>query len=410
MRALKRQMGRAAGLSRNAKLFLVMTAFSSLGSGIYRLFLNLFVLARGNDRTFLGLFRSSMSLAAMGLGLPMGILADRWGRKQALLTGSMLSIIALFIFALSPLDWPLLAAAVVMGGGRALYMATGPAFMADNAGDEVRTTLFSLQSGLRMLMAFAGSAIGGLIPAWFGSLLDRPPESASAYRVTLLVAGAVMMLSLIPLLMLREHSQGLGGEADSTALSIRSFSLRGGMVRLLLPQLIIGLGAGLLIPYLNVFFKQRFEVADSLLGVVLGISQLMMGLATLLVPILARKWGSVRTVVVTELASLPFLIVLGFVPVLPIAIGAFWLRAMLMNMGTPLYSAFAMEHADEDERGKLGAMLGLTWSIGRGVSPGISGVVQQNLGFAPLFLTTGATYLVAALLLQGFFGKSSDRQ
>jgi predicted MFS family arabinose efflux permease len=117
----------------------------------------------------------------------------------------------------------------------------------------------------------------------------------------------------------------------------------------------------------------------------------------------------VRTIVASELASLPFLLALGFVPVLPVAVGAFWLRATLMNMGGPLYTAFAMEQAEEDERGKLGAMLGLTWSVGRGIGPGISGVVQQQVGFTPLFLATGATYLVAALLLQVFFGGVEQR-
>jgi MFS family permease len=113
----------------------------------------------------------------------------------------------------------------------------------------------------------------------------------------------------------------------------------------------------------------------------------------------------VRTIVASELASLPFLLTLGFVPILPVAIGAFWIRATLMNMGGPLYTAFAMEQAKEEERGKLGALLGLIWSIGRGIGPGISGVIQQRFGFAPLFLATGGTYLTAAVLLSAFFGR-----
>jgi MFS family permease len=184
--------------------------------------------------------------------------------------------------------------------------------------------------------------------------------------------------------------------------------LRRDVLRLLMPQLIISLGAGLLIPYLNVFFKQRFAISDSLLGISFGISQLGMGLATTFAPILAERWGKVRTIVASELASLPFLLTLGFVPVLPVAIGAFWFRATLMNMGGPLYTAFAMEQAKEEERGKLGALLGLVWSIGRGIGPGISGVVQQRFGFTPLFLTTGGTYLVAAILLRAFFGRGSE--
>lgn len=406
MEALRRHLERMGGLGRNAKLFLVVTAVSGLGSGIFRLFLNLFILSRGNDEAFLGALMSLESLAALGFGLPMGILADRLGRKRSFLLGLLLSTVGVLVVVLSPLDWPLLAAAVVWGGGDAIYMATGPAFMAENASADKRATLFSTRMGLMMLVGFAGSVIGGPMPAWFGSVLAQPPEGVVAYRATLLLAAGVMTLSLIPLLMLKERRGAGGISDDSVGLSLRSLMLRRDIWRLLAPQLVISLGAGLLIPYLNIFFKQRFGIGDSLLGFAFGVSQLGMGLATLLAPIAAERWGKVRTITGSQLASLPFLLMLGFVPVMPLAIGAFWARATLMNMGGPLYDAFAMEQAKEHERAKLGAMLGLTWSVGRGIGPGISGVVQRSVGFPPLFLVTGATYLAAAIMLLTFFGRS----
>ncbi len=408
MNVVARQVRLAAGLSRNAKLFLVMTAISGLGNGIFMLFLNLFVLARGNDEAFLGLLMSVMSFSALLLGLPMGVLADRLGRKQALLLGGVLSTSASLVAILSPIDWPLVVAMAVLGAGNALYMATGPAFMAENATDEERPTLFSLQPGLSMLVAFAGSAIGGPLPAAFAALLKVPPESVTAYRVTLLAAEAVMGLSFIPLLAVRERRRVPAALPGRVPFSLRAIRMRGPMLRLVVPQLIIGLGAGLLIPYLNVFFKRRFGISDSLLGITFAVAQLLMGLATLAAPMLAERWGKIRTVVVTELASLPFLMILGFAPVLPVAIGAFWLRATLMNMGGPLYTAFAMERIPEEERGRAGAVLGLAWSIGQGIGPGISGLVQRSVGFAPLFLATGTTYLAAALLLQAFFGRAEE--
>jgi MFS family permease len=392
------------GLGRNAKLFLAMTAVSALGSSIFRLFLNLFVLARGNDEAFLGLFMSLVSLAALGLGLPMGVVADRLGRKRSLLLGSLLTALGMLTVVLSPADWPLMLGAVAWGGGNAVYMATGPAFMAENAAESERATLFSARQGVMMMVGFAGSVIGGPLPSLFGSLLGRPSESAVAYRGTLLISAAITLLALIPLSMLRERSRPTVKAPGELGISLRSL-LRRDVLRLLVPQLIISLGAGLLIPYLNVFFKQRFAISDSLLGFSFGVSQLGMGLATMFAPIFAERWGKVRTIVASQLASLPFLLALGFVPLLPVAIGAFWLRATLMNMGGPLYTAFAMEQARTEERGKLGALLGLIWSIGRGIGPGISGVVQQSFGFPPLFLATGATYLGAAVLLQIFFGQ-----
>lgn len=405
MKVLTRQFHRIAGLSRNARLFLATVSVSAMGSGIFMLFLNLFVLARGNDEAFLGLLMSSMSLSALFLGLPMGILVDRIGRKRAMVAGAALSVAATLLLTLPPADWPLLVAAVFYGAGNALYMAAGPAFMAENATEDERPTLFSLQSGLSLLMAFLGSAAGGSLPALFGTLLRVHPESVTAYRATLLTAEGMMAFALIPLLMIREERAQPTGERRPP-FTLRDFPFRRDVVALLVPELIIALGAGLLIPYLNIFFKQRFHISDSVLGLTFAVSQLLMGGATLLAPILAERWGKIRTVVFTQLASLPFLLALGFVPILPVAVGAFWLRAMLMNMAGPLYTAFAMERVRENERGTVGAMIGVAYSVGQGIGPGVSGFVQRSFGFPPLFLTTGTTYLVAALLTLALFGRA----
>lgn len=407
MKALTRQFHRIAGLSRNARLFLATVSVSAMGSGIFMLFLNLFVLARGNDEAFLGLLMSSMSLSALFLGLPMGVLVDRIGRKRAMVAGAALSVAATLLLTLPPADWPLLVAAVFYGAGNALYMAAGPAFMAENATEDERPTLFSLQSGLSLLMAFLGSAAGGSLPALFGTLLRVHPESVTAYRATLLTAEGMMAFALIPLLMIREERAQPTGERRPP-FTLRDFPFRRDVVALLVPELIIALGAGLLIPYLNIFFKQRFHISDSVLGLTFAVSQLLMGGATLLAPILAERWGKIRTVVFTQLASLPFLLALGFVPILPVAVGAFWLRAMLMNMAGPLYTAFAMERVRENERGTVGAMIGVAYSVGQGIGPGVSGFVQRSFGFPPLFLTTGTTYLVAALLTLALFGRAEQ--
>ncbi|MCS7283807.1 MAG: MFS transporter [Anaerolineae bacterium] len=405
MNPLARQLRRAAGLSRNAKLFLVTVSVSALGNGIFMLLLNLFILARGNDKTFLGLLMSTTSLTALVLGLPMGIVVDRLGRKWAMVLGAALSVPGTLLLTLSPVDWPLLVAAALYGAGNALYIAAGPAFMAENATDDERPTLFSLQSGLSLLMGFLGSAVGGSLPALFGILLQVHPESVTAYRATLLAAEGVMALTLIPLLMIRERKIRPAGEHRPPS-SLRDLPLRRDVVALLVPELIIALGAALLIPYLNVFFKERFRISDSLLGMTFAVSQLLMGGATLLAPILAERWGKIRTVVFTQLASLPFLFTLGFVPLLPVAIGAFWMRATLMNMAGPLYTAFAMERVRENERGTVGAMIGVAYSVGQSLGPGISGVIQSQFGFSPLFVTTGLTYLTASLLLLAFFGQA----
>ena len=97
------------------------------------------------------------------------------------------------------------------------------------------------------------------------------------------------------------------------------------------------------------------------------------------------------------------LVWIGFVPLLPVSVGAFWLRGALMNMGHPLYTAFMMERTAQEERGTVNSIVQMSWQVGWMVGPVISGAVQARVGFSPLFLATGTFYALSAGLLYYFF-------
>ena len=100
------------------------------------------------------------------------------------------------------------------------------------------------------------------------------------------------------------------------------------------------------------------------------------------------------------------------VPVLGVAAVAMWIRAALMNMGNPLYNAFAMEQVHERERATVSGLMGMSWTLGWTIGPFISGAMQANpeIGFRPIFVITCSFYVVAALLEKRFFQRLDDRQ
>jgi MFS family permease len=180
------------------------------------------------------------------------------------------------------------------------------------------------------------------------------------------------------------------------------------LTKLFVPQVIIGMGAGALVPFLNVFFKVRFHVSDGLLGVLFALQAVAMGVATLAGPAVAARLGRVRTVVLTQVLSIPFLAVLGFVPSLSLASIAFLARAGLMNMGHPLYSAFAMDRVDEARRGTANALLIMSSQGSRAVSSWLAGLLQQGPGFSPIFALTITCYLAASGLTHRFFSRRAE--
>jgi len=149
--------------------------------------------------------------------------------------------------------------------------------------------------------------------------------------------------------------------------------------RLFLPNVILGLGAAILIPYMNVFFRGKFAMPSNTLGILFSLSSLLTGLGSILGPWLAHKLKSkIKTIVLTQGVSIGFLLLIGFAPIPWLAAIGFLLRTALMNMANPLYSAFAMERTAETERGAVNSLLNISWMLGWAVGPYISGLVQKT--------------------------------
>ena len=178
---------------------------------------------------------------------------------------------------------------------------------------------------------------------------------------------------------------------------------------LLIPPFLISWGAALLIPYLNLFFKERFDVAGGGLGAIFASLNVASGAAALAAPAISTRIGKIRTVALTQALSIPFLLALGFVPLLSVAVGAALVRTALFNMGAPLYDAFAMERTEEAARPTVIGLINGAYSAGYLVAPTISTFVQARYGFAPLFVATAVCYGLAVLANYWFFVRTSVR-
>jgi predicted MFS family arabinose efflux permease len=90
-----------------------------------------------------------------------------------------------------------------------------------------------------------------------------------------------------------------------------------------------------------------------------------------------------------------------------VAVIGFLARAMLMNMAWPLYNAYTMERVASGERATVSALASLTNNIGWAILPYLSGIVQQNWGFSPLFILTSVFYTSSFTLTYWFFGRAN---
>jgi MFS family permease len=411
VKGIARYFMQLRSFSQNARFYLMSEVVTGLGFSIYMLIFNLYVVARGYPRSFLGELQSLPNLIALFGAVPAGVLVDHIGRKRALLLANVMQTLGALGIVVSPGPNWLRLSMITFGVSQSLWMVSSAPFLMENSTDEERNTLFSAHFGLTTLVGFVGTLVGGYLPTLFGGLLKVDVESAGAYGTTLAVTVGLSALSLIPVFMIREQPR-------QAAAPLRSFlpwrnvgdpRMAG---RIFLPQVVISMGAAILIPYMNLFFKETYPISDRTLGMLFAVSSVITGVATMASPALAARWGRIRALVYTQWASIPFLLLIGFSGVFWVSGISFWIRAALMNMGNPLFNAFAMEQFAERERATVSGLMGMSWNIGWTVGPFLSGYMQANpnIGFKPIFLITCSLYILAAVLEKVFFQRRDDRQ
>jgi MFS family permease len=395
-----------------ARLYLLHAALLTSSLAIVGLLFNLAVLALGFSLDFLGLLNTVSFAAAAVLSIPLLWLVTRVSLRSALLASATLQIASVLLLALVPAAPALLLSGGLGGAAAVLFQVSAPPFMMRQSDAATRDHLFSANAAILIGFAGLGSLIAGRLPGLAARLLGVTAESGLAYRAAFGITGVGLVVSILPLLLLSEAGKAEEANLQSPIPNPQSpippswrTLLRhpAPLLKLVISPALISIGAALLIPYLNLFFKQRFTVTDSRLGLIFAGLGLATALAALAGPALSNRLGKIRTIVLTQALALPFLALMGVTPLLGVAVVAALARSALFNMGTPLYDAFAMERTDEAARPVVIGVINGAYSIGYLFAPLVSTQIQAAYGFTPLFVITLLCYTLAVLAKYWFF-------
>lgn len=384
--------GAARAFSRPARLVLVAAALAWAGRSIQSVLFNLYLASAGFQEAFIG---RALGVTGLGLALaalPAGVVADRWGGRRCLMLGAAVEGIGAIARAAAPGPAAILAACALTGAGQSLFAVAAVPFLAEHSSARERTHLLSALVAASLLASVAGNALGGALPAALSQLLPvLAAGSVPAYRAALLAGGACTLAALLPLRRLepeRKRAAAREPVPPDQARRLRPIALN---------FLLVGCGAGLVIPFMNLYFKSRFGCSSAQIGGYFAIAGLAMAAATLLAPALARRLGTLRAAVATELASIPFLLTLSTEASLTAAVVAYWLRAMLMNAGTPLLNSLVMESLPPVLRARASGVNTLVFNLGWAACAAGAGVLIQRFGWTAPFYLTAALYTTAAV-------------
>jgi MFS family permease len=417
------------GFHRDARLFLVTTLVSGAALSLYWIDFNLYLSSLGFSTATIGLVSTIASVAAALVAFPASAASDRFGRRALIGGGIGVGIVAL-IGLLVTESLPLIVVfAALWSAGQSALFVVGPPFMAEHSDPEHRNELFAAQFAIQNVTNIVAALLGGIVATAIASAAGFDPEGPATYRVILVIMAGLMIAGLGTVALLADDRpervggrrlRRLGEPAAFPPDPRRSRTLlgivvrdRGLFFRLLLPGLLISIGAGQVIPFLNVFVQQKFGLDLTSLNAVFAITSLGTTLAILAQPRLARRFGQITSVVIVQGASIPFLVVLGFSPVLWTVILAMAVRNALMNAGNPIFTAFAMEQVTLGERATLSAAMSVLWQVGWVVGGLWYALLQATLGFdagySVNFVTIITLYSIATALYWVWF-RAADRR
>jgi MFS family permease len=384
--------------SRNARLFTLGTFLLSLAFTLFQLMRNLYLKEAGFSELFIGESLSLFSFGSLVGSIPAAILLSRRRTKPMLLVSTLGAGAGYFGIATLLTEWGILGASLAAGWMMSVYQVAAAPFLMEHSSPEERTHLFSSIFAVRTGSGMIGSLGGGWL---FRIIASATGDVVLGYRWTLLFGVLFALVALVPFALIREAHP----VQRENPFALRFLRARRGLyTRIVLPFFALGLGAGLIIPFLNLYFRNRFGQRGDTIGLFFAMMQLCMTLGIMAGPILARRWGLVRTIVYTELGSIPFMLVLAFTFRLEWAVAAFLLRGMLMNMAQPLATHFAMEIVTAEERPLVNSLVTMSWMGSWMISTAFGGALIDRFGFTLPFLITVGLYVVSAALYFAFFG------
>ena len=377
-----------------ARVYLTGAALTGAAHTVVYILLVRYLDAIGLSDSEIGWIQSADAWGKVAVALPAAaILARRPARGVFVLS----ALVGGLAYAVLPwVDDLRLLYAINMVAGFALtlqYVAIAP-FLFRHSTSRDRARLFGLAEALPTLAAVVAAVVAGrLVAHWEGPLGG---EAVATGRVIfgggLLSMCAAVIFARIPLEQPAvEKGRGLW------PVFLQN---RGVLARFALPQFLVACGSGLCIPFLPLYFKDRFGMGAGDWGNLFASGQILFAVGFMLTPFVIKRLGYVRGIVAIELASIPFFLLLAFTWSLPWAIVAFLVRGALMNSAYPILKNLMMQATPPGAREMQTGMNAALWGVGWVVGPLTAGHILEATGgdYSILMVATVVLYVAAAIL------------
>jgi predicted MFS family arabinose efflux permease len=394
-------------LGRDARLLFATRSVRMFGYGLVSVVLVLYLAAVGVPDVAIGLLLGLTLAGDAVISLWLTTHADRIGRRKVLLLGAGLMAMAGVVFAASDLFVVLLAAAVVgvispSGNEVGPFLAVEQASLAQATPDRERTRVLAWWNLVASFSTAAGALAGG---AAAQVLLSAGWAAADAYRAVI-VGYAVIGLLLAVLVSRVSPAVEVTDAPDVTvARRLGLHRSQRTVARLSALFSLDALGGGFVVQSLIAYwFVVRFDADPGFIGGLLFVANVLAGISSLLAARIAARIGLIRTMVYTHLPSNVLLILVPFMPTLPLASLVLLVRFSISQMDVPTRQSYTLAVVDPDERSAAAGVTGIARSVGAAAGSALSAPLVGVPGLAALPFVIGGSLKIAydVLLFRSF--------
>lgn len=348
---------------------------------------------------FTGIVISAMGISTFLASILLGIVSDIYGRKKLLILGNVLASLILIIFALTTNSLILLTAAVFEGISEAAIFTSSSALLAENAMNEKRTSVFSLY-GFAQSMAFS---LGSFAVPVVGAFELFGFSEKEGHMILYILIAVLSLVSTAIILKVSESKTLKKPRANMTDLFPRKS--KDVLIKYTLSSAILAFGAGMVVPLMTLWFSLQYGISDKISAPILAVSSVLIAIAILAAPPLAKRLGLVKAMVITQAVSTIFMFLTPLSSNYALAGLIYSIRALLMNMASPLSQSMIMGLVAEDERGAASGISGALWRLPNALSTWI-GAWFMGIGLlAEPFFVAGLFYIVSIMLFWVYFRK-----
>ena len=383
------------------------------------LILNIYLRKQGFSDPSIASFNSLRFIGALIFAVPLGIYIRGKKLKPYFIFASVIVPLTSIIIVESIHNQSILLIQIgffLWGIGVMLIRVCSLPFIMRITTPENSTEALSLSASTWALATIiSGLIISGL--DWIAFLKINHSTFIFDERSILWIITFVGSFSIYQAIRINEDISILDKKNDEGTFSIRKSYDWVVIFKAISPLVIIAIGAGLTIPFVNLFFNSVFGLSGSDYSLLGSFTAFLVFIFSLLVPSLRKKYGYWMTIVVVQSIAIVCLVIMALtelyseIPIaITIAIIAYVFRQPLMHMAHPASNELMMNYVGKKNQELISALSSSLWSASWFLSAKIFQWLRLlNYHYYEIFLITALLYVVGVIMF-GFLIKEYDQR